>query len=111
MPVRRSVADFVESEALAERATPANLRLGREIAAGGGVEFVEFEPSHVVAKVMGGQRRTVRLDAVGARLRYACSCTTRPDLFCKPGLFCKHSVAAAIVTFAEARQSSARGRA
>ena len=71
-------------------ATPANLRLGREIAAAG-VELVELSPSRAVAKVTGGQRRTVTLEAADAGLRFACSCSKRPDLFGK------HCVAAAIV--------------
>jgi len=72
-------------------ATPANLQLGREIAAAGGVELVELSPSRAVAKVTGGQRRTVTLEAADAGLRFACSCSKRPDLFGK------HCVAAAIV--------------
>ena len=77
-------------KAVTALATPANLRLGREIAAAG-VELVELSPSRAVAKVTGGQRRTVTLEAADAGLRFACSCSKRPDLFCK------HCVAAAIV--------------
>ena len=77
-------------KAVTALATPANLRLGREIAAAG-VELVELSPSRAVAKVTGGQRRTVTLEAADAGLRFACSCSKRPDLFGK------HYVAAAIV--------------
>jgi|SRR6516225_567478 len=77
-------------KAVTALATPANLRLGREIAAAG-VELVELSPSRAVAKVTGGQRRTVTLEAADAGLRFACSCSKRPDLFGK------HCVAAAIV--------------
>ena len=77
-------------KAVTALATPANLRLGREIAAAG-VELVELSPSRAVAKVSGGQRRTVTLEAAKAGLRFACSCSKRPDLFGK------HCVAAAIV--------------
>jgi uncharacterized Zn finger protein len=91
MPLTPSMAALVGDEALAILARPANLRLGREIVATGGVELVEFEPPRVVAKVTGGQRRTVELEVEGGRLRFRCSCTSRADLFCK------HCVAAAIV--------------
>jgi uncharacterized Zn finger protein len=93
MPAARekeSVADLVSPEALEKLATPANRRLGREIAAGGGVEFVEHGPLRVKAKVTGGQRRTVELEARPDGLSFRCSCTTKPDLFCK------HCAAAAI---------------
>ena len=77
-------------KAVTALATPANLRLGREIAAAG-VELVELSPTRAVAKVTGDQRRTVTLEAADAGLRFACSCSKRPDLFGK------HCVAAAIV--------------
>ncbi|SED90943.1 hypothetical protein SAMN05519104_4719 [Rhizobiales bacterium GAS188] len=107
MQLARSVADLIAENVLSEEssaslATPANLRLGREIAASGGVELIESGPLRVVAKVTGGQRRTVALDAVEKRLRFTCTCTSRADLFCK------HLVAAAIVTVARA---PARSRA
>ena len=89
---QQSVADLVPEAALQALATPSNLRLGREIAASGGVELLELGPLRVVAKVAGGQRRTVELNAVGGRLTFSCTCTSRADLFCK------HCVAAAIVT-------------
>jgi uncharacterized Zn finger protein len=88
----RSVADLVAEAALRALATPSNLRLGREIAAAGGVELVEAMPLRVVAKVSGGQRRTVELASRGDGLGFTCTCSK------KPGLFCKHCVALALVT-------------
>ena len=55
----QSVADLVSAAALEALATPSNLRLGHEIASEGGVELVELGPRRMVAKVTGGQRRTV----------------------------------------------------
>jgi uncharacterized Zn finger protein len=91
-----SVADLVEPEHLRRLATPSNLRLGEEIARQGGVELLEFGPSKVTAKVGGGQRRSVELDATPQGLAWKCTCATRPDLFCK------HCVALAIVAWEEA---------
>lgn len=91
------VADYVSPEALRSLATPSNLRLGREIARSGGVEVVEFTPLLVIARVQpkGGQRRTVELRSEEKGLAWKCTCTRR-------GLFCKHCVAAAIVTWEKA---------
>jgi uncharacterized Zn finger protein len=81
-------------------ARPANLRLGREIVAAGGVEFQEFGPSRVSAKVTGVQRRNVELISDQGELRWRCSCTKTP------GLFCKHCVAAALAIGEKASQGS-----
>ena len=94
----QSVVDLVSAAALEALATPSNLRLGHEIASAGGVELVELGPRRVVAKVTGGQRRTVELEARPTGLCFRCSCTTKPDLFCK------HCVAAAVVARAPARR-------
>jgi hypothetical protein len=95
-----SVADLVEPERLEALATPANLRLGRSIAADKGVEFSEFEPLLVRARVGGtadaDQRRTVVLQSTSAGLEWSCTCTSAKTLFCK------HCVAAALVTWEQA---------
>jgi hypothetical protein len=67
--------DFLDDESLTRLATPSNLRLGREIAARGGVEILELASSRVVAHVQppGGQKRTVRLNATEDGLK--CQCT------------------------------------
>ena len=86
-------------KAVTALATPANLRLGREIAAAG-VELVELSPSRAVAKVTGGQRRTVELVSECGELRWSCSCSKKADLFCK------HCVAAALATREKAPQAA-----
>ena len=70
-----SLTDFINEESLRQLATASDLRLGREIAARGGVELVEYGPSKVVAKVKptGGQRRTVELTIADNSLK--CKCT------------------------------------
>ena len=89
----KSVADYVSPESLRSLATPANLRLGEEIAKDEGVELVEFSPQLVTARVRprGGLRRTVELRSTEEGLTWRCTCTRR-------GLFCKHCVAAALTT-------------
>ena len=91
-----SVVDLVEPTHLHHLATPANLRLGREIAAAGGVEVVEFGTCRVTARVSNGQRRSVELSSTPQGLEWRCTCTKRPDLFCK------HCVVVAVATWGEA---------
>ena len=69
------LAELINEAALNQRATPSDLRLGREIAARGGVELVESTPSKVIARVQptGGQRRTVELTMEDNELK--CRCT------------------------------------
>jgi uncharacterized Zn finger protein len=93
---RLSVIDLVPQAAIEALATPSNLRLGREIAVSGGVEFQEFGPLRVRAKVRGGQRRSVELVYDRGELRWRCSCTKRAEPFCK------HCVAAALATWEKA---------
>ena len=91
-----SVVDLVEPTHLDHLATPANLRLGRAIAAEGSVEILEFGTCRVTAHVSNGQRRSVELNSTPQGLEWRCTCTKRPDLFCK------HCVAAAVATWEEA---------
>lgn len=95
-----SIVDLVQPHLLAGLATPANLRLGREIADQGGVALQTATPMRVEAKVGGvaaaGQRRTVELAAEPGGLRWSCACSRRADLFCK------HCVAAAMVALQKA---------
>jgi uncharacterized Zn finger protein len=103
-----SVADLVEPERLAALATPANLRLGHSIAADGGVEFTEFGPLLVRARVGGtpdaDQHRTVVLQSTSAGLEWSCTCTSAKTLFCK------HCVAAALATWEKAPTRHNRSR-
>jgi uncharacterized Zn finger protein len=91
-----AVADLVEPDHLRHLATPANLRLGEEIARAEGVEILSYGPCEVVARVGNGQRRRVELSSTPQGLAWRCTCTKRADLFCK------HCVAAAIVVWEEA---------
>ena len=94
-----SVADLVEPHLLSDLATPSALRLGREIAAADAVEFVEFGPLLVRAKVGGplttSQRRTTELRSDDGVLAWTCTCSRR-------SMFCKHCVALAIATWDKA---------
>jgi uncharacterized Zn finger protein len=91
-----SVADLVDPARLPELATPATLRLGREIAAAHAVEFLDFGPLVVRAKVGGAetnsQKRTTELRSVSGTLEWSCTCSRK-------GRFCKHCVALAIATW------------
>jgi uncharacterized Zn finger protein len=93
-----SVADLTDEESLLSLSSSSNFRLGREIAESGGVEIVEFGPLKLVTEVTppGGVKRTVTLISSGQGLRWKCTCTSRADLFCK------HCVAAGIVTWNKA---------
>jgi|SRR5690242_10505904 uncharacterized Zn finger protein len=91
-----SVADLVEPDRLLKLATLSNLRLGREIAAAGTIEMLDFGPLVVRAKVGGpkanSQRRTTELRSVNGTLEWSCSCSRK-------GQFCKHCAALAIATW------------
>jgi uncharacterized Zn finger protein len=88
-----SVADLVDDTLVRRLASPSDLRSGREIAATGGVEFVKRGPLRVVARVKGGQTRTVELLSGASGLEWSCSC-----LGSRKHSFCKHCVAAALET-------------
>ena len=87
------LADLLTPDALKGLATPANLRLGREIVDQNGVDRVETSPSKIVAMVGGvpsaDQRRRVELAALDG-LKWSCACTRRSHRLCK------HAVAAAL---------------
>lgn len=81
--------------ALDRHASPATVRLGRELADGGEVDVERDEPAHVEARVGGGasgsQRRRVTFTAADAGLTWTCTCTRDRSSFCK------HVVAVAVV--------------
>ncbi len=85
---------LIEPGQLSRLAKPANLRLGQQIVAEGGVEWLPAVSGHVKARVgkvpSAGQARTVDLFVGEAGLEWSCTCTRRRELFCK------HCVAAAI---------------
>ena len=94
-----SVADLVDPDRLTDLATPATLRLGRELAAADAVEFLDFGPLLVRAKVGGSrtasQRRTTELRLDDGVLAWSCSCSRK-------AMFCKHCVAVAFATWEQA---------
>ena len=71
----KPLIDLLDDESLSRLAHPSDLRLGREIAAKGGVEILEITPSRVVAHVRppGGQKRTTELFTTEDGLK--CRCT------------------------------------
>lgn len=93
-----SIADLVEESAMRKLTTPSNFRLGKEIAGADGVEFIEFSPLKVVARVAmpGIVKRTVTFTSEQDGLHYKCSCSN------KPHHFCKHCVATGLVTWEKA---------
>ena len=76
---------------LEDLATPAMLRLGRELAESGDVEILEREKGSVLAKVRGGVTRTVKLTKTATGFRTSCTCS-------KMAKFCKHCVAVAVAS-------------
>jgi hypothetical protein len=63
---------YLAAEDLAGRATPSNMRLGRENAAH--IEIVESSAEKVVAKAGGGALRTVSFAVADAGLAWHCTC-------------------------------------
>lgn len=80
-------------EELSAWATPANIRLGREIADGGGVTVTRKDDGTIMARVRpkGGSTRSVRLVRTGDGWAGTCSCTIQRT-------FCKHCVATVLAT-------------
>ena len=71
----KTIADLLSDESISRLAKPSDLRLGREIAAKGGVQILEISRYRVVARVQppGGQKRTTELFATEDGLK--CKCT------------------------------------
>lgn len=91
-----SVVDLIDPRRLPDVATPATLRLGREIVMADAVEFVDFGPLLVRARVGGpkatSQRRTTELRSDDGVLAWSCTCSRK-------AMFCKHCAALAIATW------------
>lgn len=88
------IAELVGPEVVEDVATPANVRLGKALAADSAVELAATDSDRVDGWVGGGdsatQRRRVALWSDQQVLAWSCTCTNEPNLFCK------HLVAAAI---------------
>ena len=87
-----SDAKIIDAYSLEDLATPANVRLGRELAAGDEVELTTFSSGRLEAQVGGNatERRRVELWLDADRPIWSCTCTNDADLFCK------HLVAAVV---------------
>ena len=82
----QSISDYLSAEGIKNLAMPSNYRLGAQLAKEGRVELIENERSKIIAKVKGGQGssgRTVTLKASKSGLEYSCTCSKKPDWFCK----------------------------
>jgi uncharacterized Zn finger protein len=82
----KSVTDYLSAEAIKTLAIPSIYRLGAILARDGVLEFIEFNPLKVVAKISGlsgSSGRTVEFKANNSGLEYKCTCTKKPDWFCK----------------------------
>lgn len=80
-----TIADLMEEGTIRKLATPSNFRLGKQIADANGVEFTEFSPMKIVAKVAmpGIVKRTVTFTFGKDGLHYKCTCSNKPNHFCK----------------------------
>lgn len=87
-----SVNDLVGAKVVEALATTSNARLGRELFDGGEVEMISSDASKVQFRVGGNKtgRRHVELMSSKDGLKWKCTCTSSPELFCK------HLVAAAL---------------
>lgn len=89
-----SLVDLLTPESVDDLATPANARLGSELAEAGEVELLDAGSQRVKARIggagSGSQRRNVELSLSKGQLDWACTCTSDRRLFCK------HLVAAAL---------------
>lgn len=94
-----TVVDLTKDDAVRVIATPANIRLGHNIAANGDVAFGEFRPERVEALVseLDHQNRRTTISVTDGVLRWSCTCTSDSKLFCK------HLVATALAVQKEGR--------
>ena len=88
-----SVADLVEPVRLSQLATPANYRMGQEIAASGAVELDEFGPLEVTARTTSGTPRRIELTSTSEGLEFRCTCSAH---IARP---CKHVDAVGLATW------------
>ncbi len=89
-----SIADLVDTTAIADLAGPAVRAAGDALAAAGAVRITIFGPLSVAARVDGPDRVATALAADGPSLRWSCTCAQG-----RRGTFCAHLVATARVTW------------
>jgi len=80
-----TVVDLTRDDAVRELATPANIRLGHEIAMSGVIVFGAFRPERIEALVseLGHQNRHTTMSVANGVLQWTCTCTGNSKLFCK----------------------------
>ena len=101
----KPLADFLSLELIQNLARPANFRYGQAIHDRGGVEFIEREPTYILAWVGGlkgtvveggSQRRRTQLFIKDEELQWHCAGNPKNHQ-----VFCKHCVALALTIIAE----------
>ena len=92
-----SVADLVEPAILPQHANERELEAGRALAEHGSVALVTFGPLEVQATVQDDLDRHVMLRSTAAGLAWSCDCPEG-----QAGMFCRHCVAAAAITWQRA---------
>jgi uncharacterized Zn finger protein len=92
-----SVADLVEPATLPQRASEADLEVGRTLAERGSVVLARFGPLEVHATVADDPDRQVVLRSTADGLTWSCDCPEG-----QAGMFCRHCVAAAVITWQRA---------
>jgi uncharacterized Zn finger protein len=92
-----SVADLVEPAMLPQRASEVDLEAGRALAERGSVTLARFGPLEVQATVRDDLDRHVVLRSKADGLAWSCDCPEG-----QAGMFCRHCVAAAAITWQQA---------
>ncbi|HSX36124.1 MAG TPA: NUDIX domain-containing protein [Patescibacteria group bacterium] len=95
----KTVVDLTRDDDVRQLATPANILAGHEIFQKGEVAFAEFKPELINATVSmpGMNTRRTSFSVKDDMLRWKCTCTSNPKLFCK------HLVVAALGVQKEGR--------
>lgn len=94
------ILNLLDDDAVRERASRSNIRLGHELWQATEVMLGAFRPERIDAKVeasSAGEARSMSFELVDGELRWKCTCTADPKLFCK------HLVAAALEAQSQGR--------
>jgi uncharacterized Zn finger protein len=83
----KSSKDLISKDEVHRLAKPAQITHGKELADAGAVEFLEFTPTKVTAKVKAqsknSQDRTTKLWVKNNKLAWHCTCTSDQKSFCR----------------------------